>query len=196
MALTECPNGPERVHVIATQHLDVAWLWARAPYGEELMRQCFERAIEMIEADPTGSFVFSRSTAWSFRVVHIHPFVDGNGRASRLLSTLCLYRTGYDFKHLFSISEFYDRDRAAFYAAIQGVRDNGMDLTGWLDHFTTGLATQMDEVKERGTNETNLRQLATSARESLDSFKGQKGQQRHKPDVPFVPWVLCRRSFA
>ncbi len=26
-----------------------------------------------------------------------------------------------------------------------------MDLTGWLDYFTTGLATQMDEVKERGT---------------------------------------------
>ncbi|NCC50340.1 MAG: Fic family protein [Spartobacteria bacterium] len=86
-----------------------------------------------------------------FQLVHIHPFIDGNGRTSRLLSTLCLYRTGYDFKHLFSISEFYDRDRAAFYAAIQGVRDNGMDLTGWLDYFTTGLATQMDEVKERGT---------------------------------------------
>ena len=28
---------------------------------------------------------------------------------------------------------------------------NGMDLTGWLDYFTTGLATQMDEIKERGT---------------------------------------------
>jgi Fic family protein len=86
-----------------------------------------------------------------FQLVHIHPFIDGNGRTSRLLSTLSLYRTGYDFKHLFSISEFYDRDRAAFYAAIQGVRENGMDLTGWLDYFTTGLATQMDEVKERGT---------------------------------------------
>ncbi len=44
-----------------------------------------------------------------------------------------------------------DQDRAFFYAAIQGVRENGMDLTGWLDYFTTGLATQMDQVKERGT---------------------------------------------
>jgi len=85
-----------------------------------------------------------------FQLVHIHPFMDGNGRTSRLLSTLCLYRAGYDFKRLFSISEFYDRDRLAFYAAIQRVRDQGMDLTGWLEYFVEGLATQMDEVTERG----------------------------------------------
>ncbi len=85
-----------------------------------------------------------------FQLVHIHPFLDGNGRTSRLLSTLCLYRAGYDFKRLFTISEYYDRDRNAFYAAIQGVRDQGMNLTGWLNFFVDGLATQLDEVKERG----------------------------------------------
>ncbi|MGH7267541.1 MAG: hypothetical protein ACREMB_22195, partial [Candidatus Rokuibacteriota bacterium] len=42
------------------------------------------------------------------------------------------------------------RDRAAFYRAIQGVREAGMDLTGWLEFFTEGLATQLDEVKARG----------------------------------------------
>ncbi len=52
-----------------------------------------------------------------FQLVHIHPFLDGNGRTSRLLSTLCLYKAGYDFKRLFTISEYYDRDRPAFYRA-------------------------------------------------------------------------------
>ena len=85
-----------------------------------------------------------------FQLVHIHPFVDDNGRTSRLLSTLCLYRAGYDFKRLFTISEFYDRDRTAFYTALQGVREADMDMTGWLDYFVTGLATQLEEVKERG----------------------------------------------
>jgi Fic family protein len=84
-----------------------------------------------------------------FQLVHIHPFLDGNGRASRLLSTLCLYKAGYDFKRLFTISEYYDRDRPAFYKSIQGVRENGMDMTGWLDYFVTGLETQMIEVRER-----------------------------------------------
>ena len=86
-----------------------------------------------------------------FQLVHIHPFVDGNGRTSRLLSTLCLYRSGYDFKQLFTISEYYDRDRRAFYDAIQGVRDGDMDHTHWLEFFCKGLATQLEEVVERGT---------------------------------------------
>jgi len=91
-----------------------------------------------------------KSGVAQFQLVHIHPFRDGNGRTSRLLSTLCLYRDGYDFKRLFAISEFYDRDRQAFYNAIQGVRDRNMDLTGWLEYFTRGLATQLIEVKNRG----------------------------------------------
>lgn len=85
-----------------------------------------------------------------FQLVHIHPFLDGNGRTSRLLSTLCLYKAGYDFKRLFTISEYYDRDKPTFYKKIQSVRDNDMDMTGWLDYFITGLETQMIEVKERG----------------------------------------------
>jgi Fic family protein len=85
-----------------------------------------------------------------FQLVHIHPFLDGNGRASRLLSTLCLYRAGYDFKRLFTISEFYDRDRASFYRAIRSVRESGMDMTRWLEYFMEGLSTQVAEVRQRG----------------------------------------------
>ena len=64
---------------------------------------------------------------------------------------LCLYRDGYDFKRLFTLSEFYDRDRGAFYAALQGVREHGMDLSSWLDYFVHGLMQQLEEVKNRGT---------------------------------------------
>jgi Fic family protein len=85
-----------------------------------------------------------------FHLVHIHPFLDGNGRTSRLLSTLCLYRSGYDFKRLFTISEYYDRDRPAFYRAIQNVRERGMDMTGWLEYFVEGLTAQLAEVRQRG----------------------------------------------
>ena len=85
-----------------------------------------------------------------FQLASIHPFVDGNGRTARLLSALCLYRAGYDFKRLFTISEYYDRDRAAYYRALKSVQEAGQDLTAWLEYLSGGLAAQMLEVQERG----------------------------------------------
>lgn len=85
-----------------------------------------------------------------FQLVHVHPFLDGNGRTARLLSTLCLYRKGYDFKKLFTISEYYDRNRLDYYKALQSVRENSMDMTRWLEYFCEGLATQLREVKNLG----------------------------------------------
>lgn len=85
-----------------------------------------------------------------FQLVHIHPFLDGNGRTARLLSTLCLYRAGYDFKRLFTLSEYYDVKRVDYYRAIQSVRENHMDMTCWLEYFTRGLAEQLLEIRTRG----------------------------------------------
>ncbi len=85
-----------------------------------------------------------------FQFVHIHPFIDGNGRTARLLSTLILYKTGYDFKRLFTISEYYDKDRPAYYKAIQSVRANNMDMTLWLEYFLKGLRSQMAEIQHKG----------------------------------------------
>lgn len=85
-----------------------------------------------------------------FQFVHIHPFLDGNGRTARVLCTLLLYRSGYDFKRLFSLSEYYDADRKHYYDAIQSVRDSGMDHTAWLEYFCEGLRAQLLGMREKG----------------------------------------------
>ncbi|MEM2875217.1 MAG: Fic family protein [Candidatus Hadarchaeales archaeon] len=85
-----------------------------------------------------------------YKFVEIHPFLDGNGRTARLLCTLILYQNGYDFKRLFSLSEFYDKDRKEYYRALQSVRENGGDMTEWLEYFVNGLKNQMLEVKAKG----------------------------------------------
>jgi Fic family protein len=87
-----------------------------------------------------------------FQLVHIHPFIDGNGRTARILATLILYKTGYDFKRLFTLSEYYDKNRPAYYQAIQSVRQNKMDMTAWLEYFVEGLRFQMHQIKEQGEN--------------------------------------------
>lgn len=85
-----------------------------------------------------------------FQFVHIHPFVDGNGRTSRLLCAAYLHKKDYDFKRLFSISEYYDKDRNSFYKAIQSVRDSDMDMTVWIEYFVEGFLVQMNDVMTLG----------------------------------------------
>jgi Fic family protein len=85
-----------------------------------------------------------------FQFVNIHPFLDGNGRTARVLCSLILYQNGYDFKRLFSLSEYYDKDRLTYYEVLQAVRRNNMDFTGWLEYFTEGLRSQLGEVKIKG----------------------------------------------
>src|ERR1035437_4044300 len=57
---------------------------------------------EWLNRDKESSPVLTAGIA-QFQFVHIHPFIDGNGRTARLLSTLILYKTGYDFKKLFEV---------------------------------------------------------------------------------------------
>ena len=120
----------------------------RPPAPEEVSGM-METLVEWLNSE-TEIHPILMSGISQFQLVHVHPFRDGNGRTSRLLSTLCLYRAGYDFKRLFTISEYYDRDRAVFYKAIQDVREQDMDMTGWLEYFIEGVATQMQEMVERG----------------------------------------------
>jgi hypothetical protein len=51
------------------------------------------------------------------------------------------------------------------------VREQEMDLTGWLEFFTEGLATQLDEVKARGERtirrDVLVRQHGLSDRQGL-----------------------------
>lgn len=120
--------------------------------------------VEWINADTGINTVLVGGIA-QFQLVHIHPFIDGNGRTARLLATLVMYRGNYDFKRLFTISEFYDRDRSAYYAALQTVRSYDMDMTGWLEYYVSGLATQMQEVQSKGDQviKTGILQIKAGA---------------------------------
>lgn len=84
-----------------------------------------------------------------YELVRIHPFVDGNGRVSRALSTLILFREGYDIRKFFSLEEYFDSDAVSYYLALQSVEKNGGDLTQWLEYFSLGLAIELSKIKDR-----------------------------------------------
>jgi Fic family protein len=81
-----------------------------------------------------------------YRFEAIHPFADGNGRTGRALALWELYRRGFDTHHIFSVDEFYWEDRPRYYAALQAVRTEGEDLTGWLEYCAEGLRQTLEQV--------------------------------------------------
>lgn len=84
-----------------------------------------------------------------YELVRIHPFIDGNGRTSRAMAALVLYKRGFDVKRFFTPDDYYDHDRRTYYAALQAVDQRTLDLTGWLEYFTDGVAMSIKEVKDK-----------------------------------------------
>lgn len=84
-----------------------------------------------------------------YEFVRIHPYVDGNGRVARALSTLILFMEGYDIRKFFSLEEYFDSDAARYYESLQSVEKNNSDLTAWLEYFTEGLSVELNKIKER-----------------------------------------------
>jgi Fic family protein len=94
------------------------------------------------------------SPVLSSAIVHycfegIHPFADGNGRTGRALALWELYRRGFDTHHIFSVDEFYWENRPRYYSALDAVRREGEDLTGWLEYAAEGLQLTLERAWTR-----------------------------------------------
>lgn len=81
-----------------------------------------------------------------YRFEAIHPFADGNGRTGRALALWELYRRGFDTHHIFSVDEYYWEDRPKYYAALQGVREAGEDMSAWLEYCAAGLRQTLERA--------------------------------------------------
>ncbi len=90
-----------------------------------------------------------KSGAVHYELVRIHPFVDGNGRVGRALSTYILFQSGYDIRKFFSLEEYFDHDAVSYYDSLQSVERLSGDLTVWLEYFTEGLAIELTKIKEK-----------------------------------------------
>ncbi|MEI6499160.1 MAG: Fic family protein [bacterium] len=87
-------------------------------------------------------------------IAAIHPFVDGNGRTARAVATLILYERGYDFRKLFALEDYYNKDRSNYYSAINigtNYSERRVDFTPWLEYFAKGFKEEIDMVKTQIT---------------------------------------------
>ena len=85
--------------------------------------------------------------------LEIHPFQDGNGRLSRVLTTLLLLQAGYAYVPYSSLEGVIEQSKEAYYLALrqtQGtIRTESPDWQPWLTFFLRALAEQVQRLNRK-----------------------------------------------
>ncbi|MEP7036753.1 MAG: Fic family protein [Acidobacteriota bacterium] len=80
----------------------------------------------------------------------IHPFADGNGRLSRILTTLLLLRSGYEYVPFISLESVIEDNKDSYYKALRRTqktfREEKTDWEAWCLFFLKCLKKQKDKL--------------------------------------------------
>lgn len=85
--------------------------------------------------------------------LEIHPFQDGNGRLSRVLTTLLLLQAGYAYVPYSSLESIVEQNKQGYYIALrqtQGtIRTDEPDWQPWITFFLSTLCSQVKRLEEK-----------------------------------------------
>jgi Fic family protein len=103
----------------------------------------------------------------------IHPFQDGNGRLSRILTTLLLLRAGYGHVPYSSLESIIEQNKEAYYLALRRTqttwRESTADWPAWLMFFLRSIRQQITRLQQR--LDANRPQLSPLARQLAALFE-------------------------
>ena len=135
-----------------------------------------------------------KCAAFVYEFLSIHPFQDGNGRLSRLLSTLLLLKNGYKWIQYVSFEHEIESRKSEYYQALracQAQRPNE-DITIWINFFLKALRniqTQLMKKLEQSGIETQLSPREKAILTIIQNYSGIKSSEiANKLDIP-IPTI-------
>lgn len=92
-----------------------------------------------------------RIAIFAYEFLSIHPFQDGNGRMSRLLTTLLLMKSGYVWIQYVSFEHEIESRKNEYYAALRSCQANrpGEEVSIWVNFFLNALKNIQDVLVEK-----------------------------------------------
>lgn len=87
------------------------------------------------------------------QMVIIHPFMDGNGRATRLATKVLLAEMGLNTFNLFSFENYYNQNVTKYFQTVGEFGNyyelmDKVDFTSWLEYFTEGIIDELLRVQK------------------------------------------------
>ncbi len=128
----------------------------------------------------------------------IHPFRDGNGRVSRLLTLLLLYQHGFEAGRYISLDRIVEDDKSAYYGALEqssaGWHQGRHELDPWLLFLLSVIRRGSVEFQERAGSLKAPRGAKRALVETaIDSFAGPFSLAQLEHACPGVSRDMVRR---
>ena len=87
------------------------------------------------------------------QMVIIHPFMDGNGRTTRLAAKVLLAEMGLNTFNLFSFENYYNKNITKYFQTVGEFGNyyelvNKINFTSWLEYFTEGIIDELLRVQK------------------------------------------------
>ncbi len=109
--------------------------------------------------------------AFVVRFLAVHPFQDGNGRLSRVLTTLLLLRAGYEYVPYSSLERVVEDSKDNYYMALRRAQitldKDEAGLPDWIDFFLRCLIRQKEVLARKVEKERIMLDLPPLSRQLL-----------------------------
>ena len=118
--------------------------------------------IEWVRSERDARYLHPLLVVALFVVVflEIHPFQDGNGRLSRVLTTLLLLQAGYTYVPYSSLESIIERSKQGYYLALRQtqttIRSTHPDWQPWLLFFARALFEQVRRLQVKVEREVGV----------------------------------------
>lgn len=122
------PEGRRKVHFVA-------------PPAERVPKE-MNSFLSWFNSPPAENWLIKAGLA-HLRFVIIHPFDDGNGRATRAIAEMCLARSEKTSRRFYSMSAQIMQERKDYYRELEETQKSGVDVTAWLNWFLGCLKRSM-----------------------------------------------------
>jgi len=108
----------------------------------------------------------------------IHPFRDGNGRVSRLLTLLALYHHGYEVGKYISPERIIEQSKETYYESLQKSsqrwHEAKHDISPWLHYFLGTINSAYKEFEQRAGSIKSPKGAKTEI--VIQAINGQQGE--------------------
>ena len=167
---TDIPAGQwkKRDNTIEERLADGRWITRFVPVSARetpgYMKELSSRFNRLMETRRTSPLILI--PAFVFDFLCIHPFSDGNGRVSRLLTVLLLHQADYTVGRYISIERLIEESKETYYEALQlsskGWQEGQHSLKPWWEYALGVLIGAYQEFERRVGAMTKTRGAKTS----------------------------------